>query len=190
MKQTQPSRLLPALFESHDDDFALTVLNLGPALPETLEFFSDRRCKLHFADLYTELPLEPDDDSGRTLDALMESALELPGGELFDVCLFWDLLNFLSRDAIATLASKLRPHLHPQSRGHCFAVHSLKTPAATEYYGIADSHHLSVRSRPDIPPGYQPHPQAELISRLKYFQVDRSVLMPDRRLELLLQARL
>jgi len=191
MTATQPSRLLSALFETVDGEWPLTVLNVGPALPETVEFFSGFRCKLHIADLYTELPFRvPDDDHLPGLDSQLEEALELPGGALFDICLFWDVLNFMNREAIAVLMAKLRPHLHPGSRAHCFAVHSPKTPVATDYFGIVSSTEFRVRQRPEPPPDYQPHPQGELVSLLKFFQVDRSVLMPDRRIELLLNARL
>ncbi|MBN7798195.1 hypothetical protein [Parahaliea mediterranea] len=188
--KTQASRLLPSLFEQVDQQWPLTVLNVGPALPETVEFFSAYRCKIHFADLYPELPLRADEDRGITLDRCLEDALELPGGALFDLCFFWDALNFLSNEAVGALAAKLRPHLHPDSRAHCFAVHNSKTPAATTFHGIADAGHFSVRTRVVQPPDYQPHPQGELVSRLRFFQVDRSVLMPDRRIELVLNARL
>jgi hypothetical protein len=52
MIETQSSQLLPALFEYIDEDRRLTVLHLGPALPETVEFFSRYRSKLFFADLF------------------------------------------------------------------------------------------------------------------------------------------
>lgn len=190
MPPSQPSRLLSALFENVDDQWPLTVLNVGPALPETLEFFSGYRCKLHFADLFPELPLRADEERGIGLDHLLEEALELPGGALFDMVFFWDVLNYMSRPAIGALMGRLRPHLHPDTRAHCFAVHNSKTPEATTYHGIADAGHLSVRQRPRQPPDYQPHPQGELVAALGFFAVDRSVLMPDRRIELLLQAKL
>ncbi|MFV0275937.1 MAG: hypothetical protein ACK5HY_01975 [Parahaliea sp.] len=187
MSDIQPSRLLPALFENLDDSLPLTVLDLGPAQPETLEFFSTYRCKLHFCDLYQDLPLKAGEDGEPSLDARLEEVLALPGGALFDICFFWDLPHFLSRDAVSRLMGKLRPHLHPDSRGHCFAPHNTKTPAAAVCHGIADVRHFSVRKRRAMPPGYQPHPQGELGALLRYLQVERSVLLPDRRIELLLK---
>lgn len=190
MSELQPSRLLPALFEHVDDEWPLTVLHIGPALPETVQFFSAFRCKLHFADLYDELPLRHTGEDGPSLEQRIEEALCLPGGALFDLCFFWDVLNFLHRDAIIALMNNLRPHLHPDSRAHCFAPHNAKTPASATFYGIADDGHFRVRQRSTIPPDYQPHPQGELNSLLSCFRVDRSVLLPDRRTELLLQAKL
>jgi hypothetical protein len=190
MTETQSSRLLPALFEHVDPSWPLTVLILGPALPETVTFFSQYRCKLHFADLSRDLPLRVDPEAGGSLQQRMELALELPGAALFDVCLFWDVLNYLHRDAIKALMDNLRPHLHPDSLGHCFAPHNSKTPAAESYYGIRDTQSFSVRRRAAPLPDYQPHPQGELMPLMRFFQVDRSVLLPDRRIELLLKAKL
>lgn len=191
---TQASRLLPFLFEQVDDEQLITVLNVGPALSETVNFFSGYRCKLYFADLYPELPLhteeENGEDTGPELERRLEEALQLPDEVQFDIVFLWDVLNFMSSDAIDALMDKLRPHLHPKSRAHCFAVHSSQIPIADHYHGIVDEEHLSVRKRPQAPPDYQPHPQGELVSMLNFFQVDRSVLMPDRRVELLLNTRL
>lgn len=200
MTETQASRLLSSLFEHVEDDRPLSVLNIGPALPETVSFFSGYRCKLHVADLYSELPLRipaDGDDKGQAdngeetgLVHRLEEALGLPAGVQFDMVFLWDVLNFMSREAIAVLMDSLRPHLHPGSRAHCFAVHNSKTPVAENFHGIFDESHLSVRRRRQTPPDYQPHPQGELVTMLKFFQVDRSVLMPDRRIELLLNAQL
>lgn len=192
MTETQASRLLASLFEHVGEDQPLSVLNIGPALPETVSFLSGFRCKLHVADLYSELPLrvatEDEEDAG--LARRLEEALALPADVRFDMVFFWDVLNFMSREAIAVLMDSLHPHLHPGSRAHCFAVHNSSTPVADNFHGIFDAAHLSVRRRQQPPPDYQPHPQGELVTLLKFFEVDRSVLMPDRRIELLLNARL
>ena len=51
--------------------------------------------------------------------------MPIPAGARIDLCLFWDLFNFLGRDAIAAVLDILRPHLHHDSLGHGFAIHSL-----------------------------------------------------------------
>lgn len=193
MTDIQPSRLLPALFDSIDPDEKITVLNLGPALPETIEFFCAYRCRLHITNIYSDLPfpvIDPDEQDESALDAAMDEALFLAGNEQFDIVFFWDVINFMSQDAITTLMAKLRPHLHEKSRAHGFAVHNAQTPAAMEYYGIADQENLRVRRRSKLPSGYQPRLQGDLGQLLKYFVIDRSVLMQDRRVEILLKARL
>lgn len=196
MTTTQASRLLPALFEHVDDEMPLKVLDLGPALPETVAFFSGFRCKLHFADLYPELPLriEEDDMAEKSAGAeglarRLDEALALPGDASFDTVFFWDVLNFMSRDSIGVLVNTLRPHLHPGSRAHAFAVHNRRTELPQWYHGIVDERHFSVRTRKSTPPDYQPHSQGELESLLQCFRIDRSVLMQDKRIEVLLKFR-
>ena len=56
--ERQPSKILPALFSGLDLERPLNVLDMGPAIPETLTFFSHLRCRLHFVDFYGEAVLE------------------------------------------------------------------------------------------------------------------------------------
>lgn len=53
----QQSKLLPALFPHPEDCERLTVLHIGPAVQDTLDFFAAYRCQLHIRDLFAELPL-------------------------------------------------------------------------------------------------------------------------------------
>ncbi len=104
-------------------------------------------------------------------------------------CLFWDLFNFFDSEAIAEFLLVLQPHLHAGSVAHGFAVHNLKSPQGGQLYGIKELDAFNVRSRKTTLPGYSPHPQSKLKTMLKCFNFDRSVLLPDGRLELLLSAR-
>ncbi|MDH4039058.1 MAG: hypothetical protein OEV88_00255 [Gammaproteobacteria bacterium] len=167
------------------------MLHIGSALPETVEFFSRYRCKLHFIDLFGDLPdLLAGDDATISLQQRWGDLLHIPAGTRFDLCLFWDLFNFLGREAIAALLQVLRPHLHNDSLGHCFAVHNLKTPQSGKLYGIKELDQISVRPRPASLPGYSPYNQGQLEKVLDCFRVTRSVLLAESRLELLLNANL
>lgn len=186
----QASTLLPRLFEGADEEARLTVLNIGPALPETVAFFSGFRCRLYFADLFSELPLEiPEELIACPEDFLAETfreSLDLPPGAEVDVVLFWDLFNFLDTKAVTALVEVLRPHLHDQSRGHAFSVHNTRTPQSGHMYGINSADELLLRQRPSPLPGYAPHNQSQLKTLLRGLRVERSLLLPDSRLELLL----
>jgi hypothetical protein len=187
---SQPSTLLPSLFERIDEGRRLTVLHIGSALPETVTFFSSYRCKLHFVDLFGDLArLASVEDATVSLEQTLLDLMQVPGGTRFDLCLFWDLFNFLQRDAIAALAHTLGPHLKDTTLAHGFAVHSLKTPQSGKIYGIKDLDQISTRPRPSPLPGYSPCNQGQLERMLNCFSVTRSVLLPEGRLELLLRAR-
>ena len=189
MSERQPSKLLPFLFENVEEDQRLTVLNIGPALPETVSFFSRYRCRLHFADLFAELPIDPDDDPDTPLVRRFERMLALPADTRFDICLFWDLFNFLDADAIRALMEALAPSLHGGTRGHGFALHNVRMPQSKLLFAISGDQELAVRHRPAALPGYSPHPQSRLKELLDGFTIVRSVLLADSRLEMALSAR-
>ena len=178
------------MFEHIDETQRFTVLHIGPALQETVDFFSGYRCKLHFVDVFSELPLAVNEDSGPSLAQLFGDILQLPPDTQFDLCLFWDLFNFLDTAAIAAFLSLLRPCLKPTSLGHAFSVHNLNTPQGSQLYGIKQKDTLSLRNRQARLPGYAPHSQSQLKQALTCFRFERSVLLPDSRLELVLGAHL
>ena len=167
------------------------MLHIGSALPETVEFFSHYRCKLHFIDLFGDLPeLLGGADATVSLRQRFIKLMHIPAGTRFDLCLFWDLFNFLDRDAIAALSGTLRPHLHSSSLAHAFAVHNLKTAQSGKVYGIRESNQISLRPRPASLPSYNPCNQGQLERVLDCFRVTRSVLLAESRLELLLSTKL
>ena len=191
MISSQPSSLLPTLFESIEEAERLTVLHIGNALPETVEFFSHYRCKLHFIDLFDDLSqLVTTQDSTISLHQVFIDLMHLPADTRFDLCLFWDLFNFLDQDAVAAMQRTLRPHLHGNTLAHAFAVHNLKTVQSGKLFGIRAVDQVTLRPRAAPLEGYKPCTQGQLEKSLTCFRIKRSVLLPQSRLELLLSARL
>ena len=191
MISSQPSSLLPTLFECIEERERLTVLHIGNALPETVEFFSHYRCKLHFIDLFDDLSrLVTTQDSTISLHQVFIDLMHLPADTRFDLCLFWDLFNFLDQDAVAAMLRTLRPHLHGNTLAHAFAVHNLKTAQSGNLFGIRAIDQVTLRPRPAPLVGYKPCTQGQLEKSLTCFRSKRSVLLPQSRLELLLSARL
>jgi hypothetical protein len=189
MKQLQPSTLLPWLFESIAGDQRLTVLHIGPALPETVAFFADYRCKLYFVDLAADVPPAAADMGPGQLQAHFADQLNLPPESLIDVCLFWDIFNFLGTDALRALAAALRPQLAAHCRAHGFALHNLRRAQQGELYAINSPGEIIVRRRQPAARGYQPLPLKVLKVHLRHFEFTRSILLPDGRLELALSLR-
>jgi len=187
---TQSTKLLPALFERFEEDERVTVLNVGPALPETVNFFSGFRCRLHFVDIFAELPIVADEGDDSDLVRSFREVLQIPPDTRFDVCLFWDLFNFLDREGVRALLATLRPHLAQSGLAHGFSVHNPRShPYSSYLYGIRDLHTLTLRDRAERLPGYAPHSQRRLTEMLDCYTLERSVLLPDSRLELLLGAK-
>ncbi len=186
---SQASQLLAGLFEQLEPGQAVSVLHIGPALPETVTFFSRYRCKLQFLDLFGELPLAAGEADGDDSERRLAALVQFPAGTRFDLCLFWDLFNYLPPRCVTTLASCLEPHLQPRALGHGFGVHNVRSPQQARVYGIREVDQLTVRPRPAPLPGYRPHPQSRLQELLGGFEFLRTVLLADSRLELLLRRR-
>ncbi len=193
---TLTSKLFADMVDQLDPGRNLRILDFGPAMPETVEFFSRFRCRLQFADLYTEPDLicqqKPDPEnpvSESQLQRQFEDSLGLTGESYFDLCLFWDFLNFLDGPSVRALGRALAPCLHSRSLGHGFGVLNLKTRLVPQQYSILDQDLLSFRPRFDSLQARFPHSQSELDRLLECFEVSRRLLLGDGRMEILLRAR-
>ena len=188
MSNSQPSTLLPELFGRMEPGRCLQVLNIGPALPETVDFFSDFRCKLQFLDLFDELPLREYEDEP-SLAEQFTALLDFKPEPRFDICLFWDIFNYLDRHALGAFLDALLPYLHPGTLGHGFAVHNVRAQPVEARYAIASRQEIAARSRSQGLPGYAPHAQGHLKQMLYCFDFERSMLLGDGRLEFSLKAK-
>lgn len=186
----QSSMLMAGLFEGLDETRRLTVLDLGAASPESLEFFSDYKCRLYFADLYAEpLPRNEEGDLDElALSGHFHSLLALPDDARIDVCLFWDYLNYLPEPAVRALMLALSPYLLPTTRAHGFGVRSSSTKLESLRYGICTLKELCIRTRSTVGSPSYAHTQAALKRLLDGMDVSKVLLMPDGRLEMLFHA--
>jgi hypothetical protein len=190
LSRTQQTLLFPALVKKINPERRLSVLEIGPALPETIGFFSQYKCRLHFAAMYTD-PILQTQSGDYTEDQLAEQitrSLDFPKGTRFDLCLFWDFLNYLDDKALRAFNTAIRPFLHKSTRAHAFTVRTLNTSFSNQQYGIAEAHMFSIRPRPGKQAPTTPHTQAILVNLLSCFDIDQGMLLPDGRLEVLMTA--
>ena len=187
----QPSKLLPSLFRSVDTGRRLTILDVGGALPETVEFFSRFKCRIHFIDLFCEPVVgELQQISNyKELHHQFEKLLKLPDGTRLDICLLWDFLCYLDDPALRAFNNVLRPYLYYGTRAHGFVVHHLAIRLENKQYGVMQEDAMSVRLRQTKQLATHPHSQIEMHEMLSCFDFDRGLLLPDGKLELLLKAR-
>ena len=190
--RTQQSLLFPALIKKFRPEDHLSILEIGPALPETIEFFSQFKCRLHFAAMYTDpiLEMQSGDYTEAELAEHITRSLGLPKGTRFDLCLFWDFLNYLDDKALRAFNTAIRPFLHKSTRAHVFTVRTLNTAFANQQYGIDQAHMFSIRPRAGKQGRTYPHTQAILVNLLSSFDIDQGMLLPDGRLEVLMTASL
>lgn len=185
-----PSKLFSALFQTVASDHRLTVLEIGTALPETVDFFSQFKCRLYFIDLFNEPFVR--DQAGLSETELrhgFEEQLSLPAGTSIDLCLFWDFLSYLDDAALRAFNSSLRPWLHAGSLAHGFGVHHLAISLENIQYGVKDRETLSVRPRHTAQMKAHPHSQIEMHDMMNCFKFERGLLLADGKLEMLLKSR-
>jgi len=190
--RNQQSLLFPSLIKKLISDERLSVLEIGPALPETIEFFSQYKCRLHFAAMYTDpiLQMQLGDCTEAELTEHIVRSFNFPKETRFDLCLFWDFLNYLDDKALRAFNTAIRPFLHKTTRAHAFTVRTLNTSFSNQQYGIEQAHMFSIRPRAGKQPRTTPHTQAILVNLLSSFDIDQGMLLPDGRLEVLMTASL
>lgn len=196
--ESRQTLLLPHLFETLEEGARLTVLDVGPGVPETVEFFSRYRCRLHFADLFDHpaLAQPPEEDVELHYQSVFAELCDFPETTRFDVCLLWDFLNHLPLPGVRAFSRVLRPYLHRDSSGHGFGAFKASAPAASRSapqealrYGIRDVDQLVVRPLPGAsPPGFA-HSRTALAEALTCFEIVRGTLLREGAMELLLRAR-
>jgi hypothetical protein len=184
------SQLFASLFQAVDVNHRLTVLEIGTALPETVDFFAQFKCRLLFVDLFSE-PFVHDQAglSETELRHCFEERLRFPAGTRLDLCLFWHFMSHLDDPALRAFNSVLRPGLHAGTRAHGFGAHHLGIRLANVRYGVYDRGTFSVRERSGQPLPTHPHSQIEMHEMLNCFALDRGLLLPDGKLEMLLKPR-
>ena len=187
----QPSKLLPALFKMIDVNHRLTVLEIGPALTETVDFFSQFKCRLHFVDLFHEPFVRGQQTrmSEKELRHAFEEQFRFPADTRIDILLLWDFLCYLEDPGLRAFNSALRPWLHPGTKTHGFGVHHLAIRLENIQYGVINQETLSIRKRqsPQLP--YHPHSQIEMHEMMNCFDFERGLLLPEGKLEMLLKPR-
>ena len=190
MSRTQQTLLFPSLVKRIQPDRRLSILEIGPALPETIEFFSQFKCRLHFAAMYSDpvLQMQSGEFTEAELTHQIRQSFGFPKGTRFDICLFWDFLNYLDDKALRAFNAAIRPYLHKTTRAHAFTVRTLDTSFSNQQYGIEQAHMFSIRPRKGTQARTYPHTQAILVNLLSSFDIDQGMLLPDGRLEVLMTA--
>ena len=187
----QPSKLFRSIFGLKEINHRLTVLEIGPAMPETVEFFSQFKCRLHFVDLFNEAFVRDEQSqlSEKELRHAFEEQFRFPVDTKFDICLFWDFLSYLDDPALRAFNSAIRHWIHSGTIAHGFGVHHLAIRLDNIHYGVLNKDTFSVRKRLSEQMSYHPHSQIEMHEMFTCFDFERGLLLPDGKLEMLLKPR-
>jgi hypothetical protein len=120
----------------------------------------------------------------------LNQSFDFPKRTRFDLCLFWDFLNYLDDKKLRAFNIAIAPYLHMTTRAHAFTVRTLDTSFPNQQYGIEQAHMFSIRPRTGRQAPNFPHTQTVLVNLLSNFDVDQGMLLPDGRLEVLMSTYL
>jgi len=205
--ETLPSRLLPDILEKLATTSPLTILDVGPGVHETVNFFGQQPCRLHFPSLYECLKSGPEISVARSTqigqvadideaESMLQrawferfaAALDYPPDTRFDLCLLWDFANYLDDVALRAFAEALAPFLKPTTLAHSYLLLKESPDVLNRRYGVLDSDQIIVRRLPTKPLPSFPRPQGRVISTLKSFTASHNVLRRDGLLEVSMKA--
>ncbi|MBZ0111728.1 MAG: hypothetical protein K8J08_04640 [Thermoanaerobaculia bacterium] len=185
------SRALSYLLEGRPKDRAWQVLDLGVPNQNNLDFFARRGANYAIEDLYRTL--EPS-RKGQGYDVsrmeALDNLLSFGEGTTFDLILAWDVLNFLPREALALISSRLAPHCRPGTELYALITMEAAIPALPGNARILDEETIGLagwdgeRSRPS------PHHTAAVLGEaMAPFVVDKTYLLKLQMHEFLVEYR-
>lgn len=172
-------------------DKQLVVLDVGLATAGTVDWFSQFKSKLVFLDLYSESFISEISDnlSHDELVAQFKQALGLDLDTVIDVCLFWDFFNYLDIALLKAFAEALEPHIASHTRGYGLGVLNARSQLPNASYGLLGADKLSQCLRSGEQKPIFSYSQRDLDSLLKCFEIDKSRLMSDGRVEYIMARR-
>ena len=180
--------LLPWVFEGMDGSKRINVLDVGPAMPGTIEVLNSTRCRIYIADLFDSAIIEQQHNLDQdALTARFAEALWMLDGPLH-VCLLWDFPNHLTPEALEAFNRALSPWVTPRTRAHAFCAVKRSAPHMQHHYAIRSANEVVQTAAPECPAAAYPHPWRRLVSALDLFDVARGALRAGGLVEVILQS--
>ena len=182
------SNLLPTVFKRLDLETRIVVLDMGPAASSTVSFFNHFKCRLSFVDIYSEQFITcPDSDlTHEELVAQMTKSLSLDVNIKINICLFWDLFNYLNDAMIKALIEALEPHINHSTSGYVIGTRDSRNQLPFCRYGIVDKNNLTENNGSGTQGTIYPRSQRDLNRLIDYFEIDSGRLLSEGRAEYLL----
>jgi hypothetical protein len=171
------SPALAELFASFDEEHSVRVLDLGPASPVNLEFYSTFASGVRIAHLLRGEELESLAEDEEDVFVSLLGRLCPADQQTFGLILAWDLLDHLGSERPSILAHHLAAVADRGAKLHVMTTTSDTMPAKPTRFEIDDAGRLLYRTVTErrIP---APNPPPALVERwLDPFRVTRSVVL-------------
>lgn len=140
-KTEHASLALQSIVKSSDPQRPPKVLDLGPACPSNIKFYSEHSRQFHFEDL-TAAVIEHQKTAGANGAGVLSEAFKLRSDQRFDHILCWDLLSYLSRDEVQELGEVLAKHSHAGTKVYLLLPVRAKIPGTPLQFKLGDEQRL------------------------------------------------
>jgi hypothetical protein len=135
--------LFHSIIERLDDAGRIVVLDLGAARTETIAVFSRYRCRLDIGDIADGLEALNGEADARAMRSKVEALLPPRRREPTDLVLCWDLLNYVTRPALAMLMDCIAARGRRGMLVHCLMFYSApQMPARPSCWVPVDETHI------------------------------------------------
>jgi len=170
---------LNALLDMVRGDRSYSILDLGPALEENVQFWSQFSCRLSIQDFYRSYQ-ERKATLGReeeSEEAAFSILLPFSDDTVFDIILAWDLFNYFELRELAVLVKRLSRWCRRGTKIFALISSLPDIPASPTKFRILDHkqliHEIPTRAK-RLCPCHQPRDIARLMSR---FTISSSFLL-------------
>lgn len=162
----------------------LTVLDVGPAVPETISFFNRISCRVYVLDLIGSRN-QPLNGHQTWLGDFAHLSDIIPTDEHFDICLFWDYFNYIDDEKLIEFGEILSTHISMSTRAHAFVAFNMGKPIRQQQYGINEVNEVVLKVLGDEPVPY-PRTRSDIVHFLPQLEVQRAMLLTENRQEIFL----
>jgi hypothetical protein len=168
------------------------ILDLAPANPDTLDFFSQYRCRLHLPGCRDQLLQQRCGDDPEAMPRALPLADYMPWPQdkyvPLDLVLLWDLPNYLDRQTLHELIAYLAPAITPNTVLHVYIHTRQVMPVRPGDYRLSDTQ-LVLVDAPSPWSATSPMYYQELLHKLLTpFRIDRGMLLANGLQEYILRA--
>ncbi len=139
-----------------------TILDLGQACGENIDFWSQFPVKICLPDFYRSLECSDAFASGDTIPgrSVLDDRIDWESAGPFDIILGWDLFNYFDRDQLKSLIRRLRKVCHPGTLVFILISTLSRIPAEPTNFKILDRERLLYdNSVSETKPGPKYHPR-------------------------------
>jgi SAM-dependent methyltransferase len=184
------SRAFPKFLSAIGDRERLTIIDVGPAIGQNLNFLAERfSFKIHVEDLYALIESHLAAGNRAELAKALPARITQPDASV-DAILCWDIFDFLDKNSAPALARELVRVLRPG--GALFALFANAAGSRAEHYTkfvIEDASHFRHRHLPATPIARLVLPNRDIIRLFEGLLVSDSYLLLTHTREIVFRKR-